>query len=126
MGGASINPENAFLQNQSREARDGLEHALGTLPRNVRYAVSPRAWTARYPWAGVSAVLLATVGGVVVVDRMLARREHPPPVLEPAPPGRPKRRSRSGFAKLLRWPLRQFVIKPMRAAVIGQLSGFWP
>lgn len=108
--------ESAFLHGKATEARQHVGQSLAALPGSVRHAVSPRAWTRRFPLPAVAATTLGVLFVALAVDHRLHR---PPPVVG-AVPKRPRRsRARPVFHSLVR----RFLIGPLKAALFAQLRG---
>ncbi|HEX4148075.1 MAG TPA: hypothetical protein VHY20_03765, partial [Pirellulales bacterium] len=96
------------------------------------HAISPRAWTSRFPWLAIGATVVGVFSLAVALQNRLARRAAARSRAEmyaaEARLGAARyapRRSSHKAARLARGFLRRMVVGPLRAALMAQLRGMF-
>jgi hypothetical protein len=125
-------PESVFLKARARQARDQLSGSLAALPRSLEHAISPRAWTARYPWAAMGTAVLGMFSLAVLLQRWQVRREADAldaavrkTLKRSAAASRPVRGAGGRVAEYARSALRTFVLQPLKIAAMAHLRGLF-
>jgi len=120
-------PEAVFLNARASQARQQLGGSLAALPRSLERAVSPRAWTVRFPWATTGATVLGVFGLAVALQHRMASPGAAASQRSKRPTATscPVRQAGIKTARLARRALHQFVVRPLKAAVMARMQGMF-